>query len=179
MPRACVILLTLKHIVSQRDLYANNRWLRLSLPLTSWRGSPTIIQMSPASISTSGWSFCQILTSSRLQAAKFQSPHPPLLGFVAVFTITFALHYISSTRSCFEDAISIKEIVDFPLTSVDSRVSLRLYYNVCAFGYTTAFWKWPRSRYSTLGNDMGTCGWEGSHSRALGIYCLFRERFSR
>jgi alpha-N-acetylglucosaminidase len=35
-----------------------------------------------------------------------------------------------------------KRLPDFPETRVSSPYKLRLYYNVCAFGYTTAFWGW-------------------------------------
>ena len=35
-----------------------------------------------------------------------------------------------------------KRLPDYPKTRVSSPYKLRLYYNVCAFGYTTAFWGW-------------------------------------
>jgi alpha-N-acetylglucosaminidase len=35
-----------------------------------------------------------------------------------------------------------KPLPDYPKTRVSSPYNLRLYYNVCAFGYTTAFWGW-------------------------------------
>ena len=35
-----------------------------------------------------------------------------------------------------------KRLPDFPKTTVTSPYQYRLYYNVCAFGYTTAFWGW-------------------------------------
>lgn len=35
-----------------------------------------------------------------------------------------------------------KRLPDFPKTRISSPFQYRLYYNVCAFGYTTAFWGW-------------------------------------
>ena len=35
-----------------------------------------------------------------------------------------------------------KRLPDFPKVHVNSPYQFRLYYNVCAFGYTTAFWGW-------------------------------------
>jgi alpha-N-acetylglucosaminidase len=35
-----------------------------------------------------------------------------------------------------------KRLPDFPRTRITSPYQYRLYYNVCAFGYTTAFWGW-------------------------------------
>jgi hypothetical protein len=35
-----------------------------------------------------------------------------------------------------------KRLLDYSKTRVSSPYKLRLYYNVCAFGYTTAFWGW-------------------------------------
>ena len=37
-----------------------------------------------------------------------------------------------------------KSFPDFPVTSIATPCKFRLYYNVCAFGYTTAFWDWKR-----------------------------------
>jgi alpha-N-acetylglucosaminidase len=37
-----------------------------------------------------------------------------------------------------------KSFPDFPVTSIATSCKFRLYYNVCAFGYTTAFWDWKR-----------------------------------
>lgn len=41
-----------------------------------------------------------------------------------------------------EHLVLPKHLPDYPKTRVSSPYKLRLYYNVCAFGYTTAFWGW-------------------------------------
>jgi alpha-N-acetylglucosaminidase len=37
-----------------------------------------------------------------------------------------------------------KPLPDYPVTQIATPYKFRLYYNVCAFGYTTAFWDWKR-----------------------------------
>ena len=37
-----------------------------------------------------------------------------------------------------------KRLPDYPLTRVATPFKFRLYYNVCTFGYTTAFWDWDQ-----------------------------------
>ena len=36
-----------------------------------------------------------------------------------------------------------KRLPDFPKTRINTPFRYRLYYNVCAFGYTTVYWSWP------------------------------------
>lgn len=60
-----------------------------------------------------------------------------------------AYHYLRHTglgmRTWYGQRLTLpKRLPDFPKTRVKSPHALRLYYNACAFGYTTAFWDWPQ-----------------------------------
>jgi alpha-N-acetylglucosaminidase len=48
-------------------------------------------------------------------------------------------------RTWYGQRLALPErLPDFPKMRVQSPHVLRLYYNACAFGYTTAFWDWPQ-----------------------------------